>query len=51
MYYAIVLHERNDKTFGGFGGSDLLQGPEVDKKKKKENVYEKNSSVSLKQQK
>lgn len=39
MYYAIVLHERNDKTFGGFGGSDLLQGPEVDKKKK--NVYEK----------
>lgn len=50
MYYAIVLHERNDKTFGGFGGSDLLQGPEVDKKKKKM-FMKKNSSVSLKQQK
>lgn len=32
MCYVVVLHKRNDKTFGG---SDLLQGPEVDKRKKK----------------
>lgn len=45
MYFIIVLQEKNDKTFGG---SDLLQGPEVNENQE---VFMKKHSMSLKEQK